>query len=68
VPARPDEQPLLERVLERPDLAAHRRLREPQLLGRTGDAAFAGNGPEVEEVVIVEPFHVGSRVLGDAQS
>ena len=45
------------RRLERPHLRAHRRLRQVQLLGGLRHAALADDGPEVEQVVIVQPVH-----------
>jgi hypothetical protein len=43
-----DEELLPEGALEHPDLRAHGRLREVQLLARLGHASGAGDGPEVE--------------------
>ena len=51
------EQLLAEPRLERLDLRAHRRLRQPQLLRGPHHAAFAHDRPEVEQVMVVEPFH-----------
>ena len=51
------EQRLAEARFERLDLRAHRRLRQPQLLRRPDHAALAHDRPEVEQVVVVEPFH-----------
>src|SRR5262249_16998881 len=44
-------------ALQRSDLLAHGRLREPEAPRRGRDAALADDGPEVVEVVVVEPFH-----------
>ena len=51
------EQLLAERVLEAAHLAAHGRLRESQLRARGAQRALARDEPEVEQVVVVEPFH-----------
>ena len=45
-------------LFEPVDLRANRGVGEPQLLGRTGDAALFRDDPEVEQVVVVEPFHL----------
>ena len=54
------EELLAEHVLERADLRADGRLREPQLIRGAAHAALANGEPEVEQVMIVQPFH-GSR-------
>ena len=51
------EELLVERALEGADLGAHRRLREAELVARLGHAAGLRGQPEVEEVVVVQPFH-----------
>ena len=55
--ASPFEEPRLERLLQLPNLTAHGRLREVQLLAGLGDASLAGRCPEVEQVMVVEPAH-----------
>ena len=49
-----DEQLLPERLLQLPELAADRGLRDVELLARPRHAAFADHRPEMEEVVMVE--------------
>ena len=51
------KQLLAERLLELPDLSADGRLGEPQLRGGARDAALFGDGPEVQQVMVVEPLH-----------
>jgi hypothetical protein len=51
------EQLLIQRGLQRLDLVGDGGLRQAQLAARLGDAARPGRGPEVEEVVVVEPVH-----------
>lgn len=57
------KKPLTERTLERPHLRADRRLGDMERVGRLRHAAFLGNGPEVEKVVVVQPFHGAGRAL-----
>jgi hypothetical protein len=52
------EQLLAERSLQHANLGADRRLRQVELDARLRDAPGPGNGPEVEEVMVVEPGHV----------
>ena len=52
-----NEEPLAERLLQRAQLRAQRRLRQPQLRARPGDAPLFRDRPEVEQVVIIQPFH-----------
>jgi len=47
---RPREQGGPEFVLERADLAAHRRLRDVEALGGTTDVPFLGNGDEIADL------------------
>jgi hypothetical protein len=65
-PLTPEEM-LPEHVLQRADLRADGRLREPQLIGGAAHAALAGGEPEVEEVVIVQPFHGSSKPMINVQ-
>ena len=51
------KQTFSERLFQDLDLGADGRLRQPQLLGRLRDAALAHDGPEVQQVVVVEPVH-----------
>jgi len=60
------EQPLAERALEHLELPADRRLREVELARRRGDAPLARDDPEVEQVVVVDPFHGPGRYVGSA--
>ena len=52
-PARPIEQPLPEALLERADLEAHRRLRDPELVGGLGEAPSLDNCAERRELLRV---------------
>src|SRR4051812_20154780 len=52
------EELFAQRLLQRADLRAERRMREPKLFRGAGDSAFANGCPEVQEVVVVEPIHV----------
>src|SRR5439155_24205538 len=64
------EQLLAERLLEALDLRADGGGREPKLLRRVRDGAGPRDGPEVEQVVVVEPragSH-GSEVSSGASS
>ncbi len=54
-----------DRILENGKLAADRRLGEPQFLAGARHAAFAHNVPEVEKMLIVQPFHGKSIVNYD---
>src|SRR6266852_4125843 len=56
----PCEQLLAENLFEPMDLAADRGVRQPELLARPDNASLLRDDPEVEEVVVVEPFHTGS--------
>ena len=47
---------------ESSDLGGDGRLGEEEFFGRPDDGAFACDGPEVQQVVVVEPFH-GGRYL-----
>ena len=51
------KQPLAERLLEQLELRADRRLRHAQLLGRARNPPLAHDGPEIEQVVVVERLH-----------
>ena len=53
----PGEERLADGGLERPHLRADRGLRQVQLFGGLRHAALADDGPEIEEVVIVQPVH-----------
>jgi len=57
VSPRSDEELLVERLLERPQLAADRGLRKTQFLAGLRDGSLAGNHPEVQQVMVVEPLH-----------
>ena len=46
-----------ENFLETLDLTADRRLRQEELFARLDDAAFFGDRPEIEKMMIVYPFH-----------
>ena len=50
-----------ERLLQLPQLAADRGLRDVQLLARARHATFANHRPEVIEVVMVEHLHAHQR-------
>src|SRR3954469_3749522 len=52
------EELFAQRLFESADLRAQRRVREPKLFRGPGDSAFANGCPEVQEVVVVEPFHL----------
>jgi hypothetical protein len=54
------EELVAERLLEELELGADGGLGEVELLAGLGDGAGAGDGPEVEEVVVVEPAHAGA--------
>ncbi len=56
--ALPFEQLVADHVLEQLDLRADGGLREPQLVGGARHAAFPHDGPEVEQVVVVQPVHM----------
>jgi hypothetical protein len=58
------EERRLERLLQGPDLRAHRGLGEVEPPAGLRDAALADGGPEVEEVVVVEPVHGPLREKG----
>jgi hypothetical protein len=58
-PSLPLEQTLAQRALQPLHLRADARLRDAQLLRRPRYTTLAGDHPEVEEVVVVEPVHVG---------
>jgi hypothetical protein len=58
IPALSVEQLLAEDVLQAMDLAADGGMSETQLLAGPDDAPLLGDGPEVEKVMIVEPFHL----------
>ena len=61
--ARAVEQLKVEGLLERPYLPADRRLRQLQRLCRPCDAVFLGHHPEVEQMMIVQPFHCIASIL-----
>ena len=61
-PPRTRDQGLAERLLEAPNLHAHRRRRQVQLGGGGGQGALPDERPEVQEVVVVQPFHGASDV------
>ena len=52
-----DKQLLPQCLLQQAQLPADGRLRQAEFLAGTRDAAFFGDCPEVQEVVIVQPFH-----------
>lgn len=52
-----DKQRGLQRLVEPANLAADRRLSQVQLLARLGHAPLARHDPEIQQVVIVQPFH-----------
>ena len=56
-PAVPLEEGLAECRVKETKLRADRRLGQPQFLRRFRDAAFPDDGPEIQEVVIVQPRH-----------
>jgi len=51
------EEFFAEGLLQGPQLAANCGLGEAKPFTRPRDAAFFGDDPEVEEVMIVKPFH-----------
>ena len=51
------EQLLAQPILEGVDLAAQRRVRKPERPPRPRQAALPRHGEEVEQVMVVEPFH-----------
>ena len=51
------EELLAEVPLQRTDLGAQRGLGKVQRRSSPADAALLRGGPEVEEVVVVQPFH-----------
>src|SRR5688572_19729024 len=56
------EKALAERVFQLPDLRRDRGRRDVQLVGGPAQAALSGNHPEIPEVVIIQPVHVGGTV------
>ena len=54
------EELLAQRLFERSQLAADRGLGQVQPLAGSRDGPLAGHGPEVEQVVIIQPFHAGA--------
>jgi hypothetical protein len=60
VAPRTAEELLLQCLFEGPDLSAHRRLRDVQPLAGSGHASFARRRPEIAQVVVIQPFHVGT--------
>src|SRR4029077_9684591 len=58
--AHPVEQLLADHVLEPADLSADGGLGQTELGAGADDAAIPGDGPEVEQVMVVEPLH-GTR-------
>ena len=59
------EELLAELVLERMDLRAQRRVGEPQDLARTDEPSFASDHPEIEQMVVVDPFHGSQRCVAE---
>jgi hypothetical protein len=55
------EQRLPELLLELPDLCRQGRLRDMQMLRRTGQMALLGHGPEVMQMVVVQAQHRNIR-------
>jgi hypothetical protein len=55
--AAPLEQRLTEVALQLPELGTDRRLADVQQSAGCGDASLASDGPEVAQMVIVEPLH-----------
>src|SRR6266852_1097160 len=61
IPPLPGEPLLAENLFEPMDLAADRGVRQSELLARPDNAPPPlRDDPEVEEVVVVEPFHAAS--------
>jgi hypothetical protein len=58
--ALPLEQLLADRFLQPMDLDADRRLREAEFLARLGNAPLFGDDPEVQKVLVIEPFHAAT--------
>ena len=57
MPSRLAEKLLAERFLERFELCAHRRLGQVQFLAGPRHATRPGHRPEIEQMMIVQPFH-----------
>ena len=58
----PFEQLVADRFLQLPQLTADGRLSHVELLAGPRNAAFASDGPEVQEVVVVEPIHADNYI------
>ncbi len=48
---------LAERLLQRFDLGTHGRLGQAQLVAGAADAADTRHGPEVKQMMVIEPIH-----------
>ena len=60
VPSFSHEQLLAEDLFQPMDLATDGRMRKTQLPSRCDDAPLLGDDPEIQKVVVVEPFHAES--------
>ena len=49
-----------ERVFQKPELSADRRLRHVKFFGRFSYTSFSGDGPEVAQMMKIQPFHAGN--------
>ena len=56
------EQLVADRFLQLPQLTADGRLGHVESLAGPRNTAFASDSPEVQEVVVVEPIHVGNHI------
>jgi hypothetical protein len=52
------EKLLPDRILQFMNLRAYGGLGPPQFCGRSGYTSFAGDSPEVQQMVVVQPVHV----------
>jgi aconitase A len=57
LPFRSNIPEMAKHVFEKMNLLADRRLSEPQLGAGAGEASLARHEPEVEQVMVVDPFH-----------
>jgi hypothetical protein len=51
------EKLFAERVFQKSELSADRRLRHVKFVGRFSDPSFSGDRPEVAQVMKIQPFH-----------
>ena len=57
------KQLLAELMLQGPNLAADGGLRQAQFFTGARDRALARDGPEVEQVVVIQPLHSAYDIL-----